>query len=514
MSDHPVGDPDQPDQPDLSELLRSLMSGGDLGSALGAHPEIADALKQMGVDRLDPATLGMLQAQMQAMMSGPADGGFNITMATDIARKQASQDGDPSVTARVKADTEQVVQVANLWLDDVTDFAAVGPALAWSRAEWVEQTMPMWRRLVEPVADGVGAAVQRAMRDQLSQLGDGGMEQLQAMGLPAGMDPAALMGQMEPMMARMSSAMFAMQVGQAVGALAGELVSGAEIGIPLLKDDSIVLLPTNVSAFAEGQSVDESEVRLYVATREAARMRLFHAVPWLSPALIAAVQSYAGDISIDSEGIERSLRDIDPTDPEAMQQALQGSLFTPQPSEAQQRALSHLETLLALVEGWVDVVSDRAVRPHLPDAALLSEAVRRRRASGGPAERLFSSLVGLELRPRRLRDAAALFGLLEESGDAGIRDGSWKHPDFAPTAEDLDDPQAYLARRSPGSAPAPRDDVDAALDALLAQGEAELEGEQGRPTSDPVDPVTPVDPADPESPDETESPDEPEPPRE
>lgn len=472
MSDNPIGKPDEPNEPDLGELLRSLMSG----EGLAGNPQFADALKSMGIDKLDPAMMGMLQAQMQAMMSGPADGGFDITMATDVARKHVSSSGDQSVSSRTKSDTAEIVAVANLWLDDVTDFAAAGPGVAWSRAEWVENTMPMWRRLVEPVAAGVGNAVQKAMREQLGQLGDGAAEQL---GLPAGMNPAAMMGQIEPMMARMSNAMFAMQVGQAVGALAGDLVSGAEIGIPLLEGDKIVLLPTNVAAFAEGQSSDAGEVHLYVALREAARMRLFKSVPWLSPALIAAVQSYAADISIDTEGIERSLRDIDPTNPEAMQTALQGSMFTPEPSEAQRRALAHLETLLALVEGWVDVVTDRAAEGHLPNASALSEAVRRRRATGGPAQRAFSSLVGLDLRPRRLRDAAALFNALQDASGADARDAAWKHPDFAPNAADLDDPQAYVARSTGPQEAAPRDDVDAALDALLAQGEAEWEGEKG-----------------------------------
>src|SRR3712207_7847253 len=38
----------------------------------------------------------------------------------------------------------------------------------------------------------------------------------------------------------------------------------------------------------------------------------------------------------------------------------------------------------------------------LPSAAALRETVRRRRASGGPAEQTFATLVGLQLRPRRL----------------------------------------------------------------------------------------------------------------
>ena len=48
--------------------------------------------------------------------------------------------------------------------------------------------------------------------------------------------------------------------------------------------------------------------------------------------------------------------------------------------------------------------------------------------------------MGLELRPRRLRDAVNLFAALEAAGGAGLRDSAWSHPDLAPSADDLDDP--------------------------------------------------------------------------
>ena len=337
--------------------------------------------------------------------------------------------------------------------------------------------MPVWRRLVEPVAVGVGGAIKSAMQQQLGQLGEADLAS--ELGLPPGVDASALVGQMEPMVARMSSAMFGMQVGQAVGALAGELVTGTEVGLPLVEGNPVVVLPANVAAFAEGLGIEPGEVHLYLAVREAARARLFDEVAWVAPALIAAVQSYAGDISIDTDRIEEALREADTSDPAAMQSALQGSLFTPEPSEAQQRAVQRIETTLALVEGWVDVVSERAATPHLPHVAALSEAVRRRRASGGPAERVFSSLVGLELRPRRLRDAANLWAALEEAGGADARDKAWEHPDFAPSGSDLDDPLAYVERRT-GSAPATpeRDAMDDELDKLLAQGRAEMDDDK------------------------------------
>ena len=463
MSDHPEQQPADPDEPDFEAMLASLLGAAD-------NPEVAKALGAMGIDKIDPATVGMIGAQLKAMFSasGPAES-LNLELATDVARKTVAAQGDSSVGDVARRQIEEAVHIAGLWLDDVTDMTAPnGVVHAWSRAEWVDRTMPMWRRLVEPVAAGVSTAVVAAMRGQMGRFG-AGEDPVAIPGLPAGMDPGALVGQMEPMLARMSGSMFGVQVGQAVGALAGDLVSGTEVGLPLVPDHGIAMLPANIDAFAEGLEVDLAEVRLYLAVREAARVRLFAEVAWLSPQLVAAVQSYARDISIDTEGIESALQSMDLSDPAAMQSALSSSLFAPEPSPAQRSALAMLETYLALVEGWVDVVADRAARKHLPHTAALGEAVRRRRASGGPAERVFSQLVGLELRPRRLRDAANLWAALESKGGAAARDGAWAHPDVAPTAADLDDPLGFVDRFT---ARGTRDEMDAALDALLSEGDS------------------------------------------
>ena len=462
MSDHPEQQPVDPDEPDFEAMLASLLGSAD-------NPEVAKALGAMGIDKNDPATVGMLGAQLKALFSasGPAEP-FNLELATDVARKTVAAQGDSSVGDAARRQIEEAVHIAGLWLDAVTDMTAPnGLVHAWSRAEWVDRTMPMWRRLVEPVAEGVSTAVVAALRSQMGQLGAGD-EPVAIPGVPSGISPDALVSQMEPILARMSGSMFGAQVGQAVGTLAGDLVSGTDVGLPLVPDHGIAMLPANIGAFAEGLEVDLVEVRLYLAVREAARVRLFAEVAWLGPQLVAAVQSYARDISIDTEGIESALQSIDPADPEAMQSALSSSLFAPEPSPAQRSALTQLETYLALVEGWVDVVADRATRSHLPHTAALGEAVRRQRASGGAAEQVFSQLVGLELRPRRLRDAANLWAALESKGGAAARDGAWAHPDVAPTAADLDDPLGFVDRFTSRDT---RDEMDAALDALLSEGD-------------------------------------------
>ncbi|WP_257957102.1 zinc-dependent metalloprotease [Nocardioides sp. B-3] len=78
----------------------------------------------------------------------------------------------------------------------------------------------------------------------------------------------------------------------------------------------------------------------------------------------------------------------------------------------------------------------------MPNAAKLRETVRRR-AAGGPAEETFAAPVGLELRPRRLRDASTLWGSLRTRQGTEGRDGVWMHPDLLPTAADPDDPLGF-----------------------------------------------------------------------
>ena len=151
-----------------------------------------------------------------------------------------------------------------------------------------------------------------------------------------------------------------------------------------------------------------------------------------SPSTPAACKKHSG----------QSIRPI----PKACKTALADGLFEPENTPAQQAALARLETLLALIEGWISNVVDEAANGRLASAGALGETVRRRRAAGGPAEQTFSTLVGLELRPRRVREAAELWRLLREARGVDGRDAIWEHPDLLPTVDDLDDPAGFVGR--------------------------------------------------------------------
>ena len=144
----------------------------------------------------------------------------------------------------------------------------------------------------------------------------------------------------------------------------------------------MALLPSNVAKFGEGLGLPENDIRLFLAVREAAHARLFVQVPWLRGHLLGAIEAYARGIHIDTSRIEELARDLDPSNPEGIQEALSQGVFMPQRTPAQEQALQKLETALALVEGWVDELTAAATERVLPSAAALRETVRRRRATG------------------------------------------------------------------------------------------------------------------------------------
>lgn len=425
--------PDDAQNPFKGTPFEQFFAGGmpGLGGAGGAMPDLQ-------------ALFGQIQAMMQ-----PYDGALNWDVAEDIARKSVAQSPDPTPSQREKDAVADAVRLADHWLDEATGFpSAVTTTAAWSRADWIVQTLEVWKVLVEPVAEQSVKGVSGA--------------------LPPEAQAAA--GPILGMLGKAIGAMLANQVGSALGGLAGEVLTASDIGLPLSAPGRAALVPANVTAFAEGLDVSEDDVVLYLALREAAHQRLFASVPWLRDHLLGAVKDYAGGLEINAEGlqsrIEEQMRGIDPSNPESVQQLIEGGLFDLPKSPAQQAALERLEIALALVEGWVDEVVGQATESRMPAATRLQEAVRRRRAAGGPAEETFAALVGLELRPRRLRDASTLWGSLRTRQGTEARDGVWTHPDLLPTSADLDDPLGF---REDAAAPESltEDDFDAELRKLL-----------------------------------------------
>ncbi|MCV7409253.1 zinc-dependent metalloprotease [Mycobacterium florentinum] len=378
--------------------------------------------------------LGQIFTQLGQMFSnagtGPAGGTPSGPVNYDLARQVASSSIGfvapiPAATNSAIADA---VRLADTWLDGVTALpAGTSKSVGWSPNDWVDNTLETWKRLCDPMAQQISTVWASSLPEEAK----------------------AMAGPLMAMMSQMGGMAFGSQLGQALGRLSREVLTSTDIGLPLGPKGVAAIMPDAVEAFAAGLEQPRSEIMTFLAAREAAHHRLFSHVPWLASQLLGAVEAYAAGMKIDMSGIEELARDFNPaslSDPAAIENLLGQGVFEPKATPAQTQALERLETLLALIEGWVQVVVTAALGDRIPGAAALSETLRRRRASGGPAEQTFATLVGLELRPRKMREAAALWERLTEAAGMDARDGVWQHPDLLPGTEDLDEPAGFIDR--------------------------------------------------------------------
>jgi putative hydrolase len=373
-----------------------------------------------GPDPNDPAQLQAFLAQLQQMLANPGSGPVNWDLAKQVAQSQLTD--DPAVASPQRAAVDESIRLADHWLEPETSLpSGIRAVESWRRADWLTNTLDVWQKLCDPIAGQMTNAMTELVPEQVR----------------------TQLGPMTTMLTSVGGAIFGGQLGSALGSLAAEVLSAGDIGLPLGPAGTAALIPANIAAYGEGLEIPEDQIRLYVALREAAHQRLFGHVPWLRGHVLNAVEAYARGIKVDREAVEEAMSRVDPTDPSTMQEIPLEGIFSAEDSPAQKAALSRLETALALVEGWVSHVVQRASADRLPDAERLAETFRRRRAAGGPAEQTFSALVGLELRPRRLREATVLWDALAEHRGIEGRDAVWSHPDLLPSDEDFADPEAF-----------------------------------------------------------------------
>lgn len=432
-----------PTPEDFQEFLRRMMSGQGGGDI---DPEaLRNAFSGMDGLQLDPAMMQTIMAQLQGAFGGDAWENA-LRQALHIANRDGLGISEGSRTSLADS-----FALADLWLGEATTISELAESpRAMTRGEWVEATLPVWKEIADPVSTSIADALTAALDSQVPD------------------DMRGVVQGAGRLMRGLGGSVFAAQFGQVLGNLSLEVVSGGDVGIPVLPAGTAAVIPQNLAGFGEGLEIPEDQIALYIATRELAYARLYRHAKWLHLHVMAQITDFARGVTVDVDALEDVASRLDPSDPEELRAAIEGGALLPTQTDAQREALARLENLVATIDGWVDVVTAQATA-RLPDGARIAEAARRRRAVGGPAEDALGALVGLKLRPRRLREASAMWQAVTDAVGAAGRDALWDYPDLMPTSEDIDDPTALVARlqaTARGEQPV-ADEFDEALARLL-----------------------------------------------
>ena len=416
------------------------------------QPDFDALLKKFSEMGIDSGALAGAKSFFESMQSGASTTDqslIKVANLREIARKIITAKGDLPIGNLDQEKLNQSLLLANTWLDTEILFpASVMPSQsAWSKRDWLDESVTGWQQLIEPLALGMADALGNVITNASTSL------PIEFMG--SNEQSPAQQEAMKLMLARIlrgfMGTLIATQLGQGIGMLANSITGANDVAIPLLKSDSgSHLIPQNINEWSEGLGIDQEQVAIYLSLREAAASRLFANSPWLQNYIKDLITAYGKGISIDVESITRQAEEamasgeIDMNNPQAINLALNAGLFTPQQTPAQELALTRLEMTLALIEGWIDHVISQVAADRMPAFNALIENSRRRRATNAPMQQLFANLLGLEVSPRKMREASAFWSEVKNLRGADGRDKCWEDAAFLPMPDDLSDVKAFL----------------------------------------------------------------------
>jgi len=314
---------------------------------------------------------------------------------------------------------------------------------------------------------------------------------------------AANLRTMRPLLGGLSQ-----RIGEGAGPLAGPLRSasgllmGAQVGaltgvlsqrvlgqydLALLDEQSpprvpprLLLLAPNLAIAARNLSVDREELVLWVSIHEITHAVQFSGAPWLREHLGGMLRELIDGLEVTLLGGDSHDEDgggakatngasngrfalpklPDPAELRTIvERARNGELLRLTLGEDRWELVERMQAVMSLIEGHAEHTMDAVGAEVLPSLPKLRRAMNRRRESRGLPWRVLERLMGLEMKMRQYEVGRRFCDAVVAQGGPQALARAWSGPEQLPSASELTDPAAWLARTDVQPAPGGRTHV-------------------------------------------------------
>jgi putative hydrolase len=391
------------------------MTEGDEPYLVGPSPEDAGA---------DAPLLREIQRVLLSS-TGPV----NWELARQIGIASASWSGeDPAPTDDDRRSFEEAVRLAELKVQGFTglepphDLPRIDPV---RRGQWVQANIEGLKAVVEPAASKLAEAVGRAQ-------GEAPLEETA--------------GFAQQMVRQLSPLLLGAQVGSVLGYLAQHVLGQYDIALPRSDSPALLFVVPNIAAFERDWSLPPTDFRTWVAIHEVTH-RFEFARPWALERFRSLLEDFLSTVELDIKGLQTRLESLDMSDPQAMQDMLQGEegLFGAVLDQEQRLKLGRIQAFMASAEGYGDHVTHAIGRELLSSYGRIEEAMRRYRETeqGDP---VFERLLGIEMKREQYRLGRAFCDRVVELSDEATLARMWDTSESLPSLPELAEPRLWLAR--------------------------------------------------------------------
>jgi putative hydrolase len=375
-------------------------------------------------ERFKDAPLFQELQRVMAASSGPV----NWEIARQVAIASAVEEGeDPEPGDADRESFDAAVRVAELHVARFTGLEPPGDVpqvTAVRRATWVSAEAERLRPVLEPAAQRVGEAMDRATREQLP-------DEMAALG--------AVVGQLSPLL-------MGTQIGTVLGSLARRVLGQFDVAVPRGGPPTLAFVVPNISTFERSWSVEATDFRTWVALHEVTH-RFEFAQPWVPDRFRALLDDFLSTLTIDLEAMQSRLTGADLSDPEGLRQLMESDqgMFGTDLDDEQRLKLGRIQAFMAAAEGYGDHVTDQVGRQLLGTYPQISEAMRRY-GEEEPADPVFERLLGIEMKRERYDAGRSFCDTVVELTDEATLSRMWESPESMPSLPEIEEPRLWLAR--------------------------------------------------------------------
>ncbi len=355
-------------------------------------------------------------------------GPVNWELARQIGIASASWGGDdPAPTDDDRRTFEEAVRLAELKVQAFTglepphDVPRVDPV---RRGQWVQANIDGLKAIVEPAASKLAEAVERAQ-------GEAAL--------------AETAGFAQQMLRQLSPLLLGAQVASILGYLAQHVLGQYDIALPRSDTPTLLFVVPNIAAFERDWSLPPTEFRTWVALHEVTH-RFEFARPWSLGRFRSLLEDFLSTVELDITGLQTRLESLDMSDPQAMQEMLQGEegLFGAVLDQEQRLKLGRIQAFMASAEGYGDHVTHAIGRELLSSYSMIEEAMKRYVL--GEADLVFERLLGIEMKREQYRLGRAFCDTVAELSDEATLARMWDSAESLPSLPELAEPRLWLAR--------------------------------------------------------------------
>jgi coenzyme F420 biosynthesis associated uncharacterized protein len=252
-----------------------------------------------------------------------------------------------------------------------------------------------------------------------------------------------------------ATATLAAEAGLVMGYMSSRVLGQYELS--LLGGDTdprLLYVGPNLAGAVRDLDVDPEAFGRWISAHELTHVFQFQGVPWLRGHMSGLLRRYVETLEVRIEkGAAGGLPSL--PDPQKLVEAFrEGGLAALVQSPEQRALMDEVQAAMSAIEGYSEHVMDAIAAEAIPSHEKLRTAMDARRRSRSAPERILERLLGLDFKMRQYELGKGFCDAVAASAGIEGLNRVWDSPEALPTAEELENPAAWLERLGPSPAAA------------------------------------------------------------